>query len=277
MTETSIDRPLVFVKLGGSLITDKRHRSTPRLDVLRRLALELQEVLVEEPPFQLILGHGSGSFGHWEASKFGTRDGVRSFAEWHGFARVSAAALQLNRLVTDSFIEAGVPVLSLQPAASALTRDGTIIRMELDPLRRALRHGLVPLVFGDVAFDTARGGTILSTEDIFVHLAEILKPTWILLLGSAPGVLDAGRRTIPTITPASYPAIREQLRGSGYTDVTGGMADKVRRMVTLVEAQPELSVRILSGHRAQNLADLLRNPEEHAGGTLIRSSPQEPS
>ncbi|MBN1248301.1 MAG: isopentenyl phosphate kinase family protein [Anaerolineae bacterium] len=285
--------PLIFAKLGGSLITDKRHRSTPQLAILRRLAKELRAALEtgkrpdqrnawpdrddpHRPPFQLVLGHGSGSFGHWEASKFGTRNGVQTDEEWHGFARVSAAALQLNRLVTESFIEEDVPVLSLQPAASVLAKDGAITRLEIDPLYRALGHGLVPLVFGDVAFDDEIGGTILSTEDIFVYLARILKPSWILLFGNAPGVLDETRQTIPLITPASYPAVQKQLGGSGYTDVTGGMADKVQRMVALVHEQPDLRVRILSGSRPGNFRDALRDPEFHTSGTLICSQPVAP-
>jgi isopentenyl phosphate kinase len=284
--------PLIFAKLGGSLITDKRHRSTPELTTLRRLARELREVLdgadppdrqsISTPragaaplPFRLILGHGSGSFGHWEASKFGTRHGVHTEEEWHGFARVSAAALQLNRLVTESFIEAGVPVLSLQPAASAVADHGTLQHLDLNPIRRALAHNLVPLVFGDVAFDTTLGATILSTEDIFVYLAKILKPTWILLFGNAPGVLtsdpaDPGRsQTIPTITPDTYPSMQRALGASGYTDVTGGMADKVERMIGLIRALPDLRVQILSGSRPGNFRDTLQDPAGHTSGTLI--------
>jgi isopentenyl phosphate kinase len=172
--------------------------------------------------------------------------------------------------------------LSLQPAASALSDRGTVTRLEIDPLRRALSHKLVPLVFGDVAFDEGIGGTILSTEDVFVHLARVLKPSWILLFGNAPGVLgrsgapNQARRTIPLITPASYPSIEKELGGSGYTDVTGGMADKVKRMIDLVKEQPNLRVRILSGQKPGNFRDALRDPAHHASGTLICSDTYEP-
>ena len=268
--------PLFFVKLGGSLITDKRIRATPRLGIIRQLAEELAEVLRASPSLRILFGHGSGSFGHWEANQYGTRNGVRSADEWYGFARVSAAALQLNRIVVQSFVYAGVPMLSLQPAASTLARHGVITKLELDPIRRALTHGLVPLVFGDVAFDEAIGGTILSTEDVFVHVAKALRPSWVLLLGNAPGVLDNNRQTIPVITPETYPQVKEHLRRSGYTDVTGGMADKVERMVTLVERLPGLRVRIMSGNEAGHLRDALARPAESTSGTLICALPPGP-
>lgn len=254
---------LVFVKLGGSLITDKRREAAARPDILQRLAGELRQALDAAPDLRIVLGHGSGSFGHWEGSRYGTRAGVATPEAWEGFAQVSAAAARLNRIVVDAFLEAGVPVLSLQPSASALAEDGEIVALAADPLRRALAVGLAPLIFGDVAFDRARGGTILSTEDLFVHLAPILRPERILLLGNAPGVLDNWRRVIPVVTPATYPQIAPFLRGSCCTDVTGGMADKVERMVSLVQKLPELRVWILTGQEPGNLKRALLDP----GGT----------
>jgi isopentenyl phosphate kinase len=261
--------PLCFVKLGGSLITDKRRRATPRQHVLQRLSGELHEALRADPSLRIVFGHGSGSFGHWEANQYGTRAGVTSPQEWYGFTMVSAAALRLNRIVVSTFVAAGVPMISLQPSASAVARDGTIATFDLRSIRQALAHGLVPLVFGDVAFDDVRGGTILSTEEIFLYLARELQPTWVFLLGNAPGVLDGNGEVISRITPDSYPHIQAHLRRSGYTDVTGGMADKVAQMVKLIDRQPQLRVRIFTGMVPGTLRDALRDPAGFAGGTLI--------
>lgn len=262
-----IDERLVFVKLGGSLITDKRREATPRRAVIRRLARELAAALRATPSLRVLLGHGSGSFGHWEANKYNTPTGVHTPEQWHGFAQVSAAAARLNRIVTDAFLDAGVPVLSLQPSSAALAEAGTIVALNADPLRRALDRDLVPLIFGDVAFDREQGGTILSTETLFVHLAEALTPARILLLGNAPGVLDDRRQVIPCITPAVYPHVSQYLSGSRSTDVTGGMADKVRRMVDLVGRLPGLRVWIMAGQPG-NLETALSSPE-HTSGTQL--------
>lgn len=263
-------KALVFVKLGGSLITDKRRESTIRAGTLQLLAEELRAALTAQPDLQVLLGHGSGSFGHWEAKRYNTRNGVYTPEEWHGFAQVSAAASRLNRVVVDTFLRAGVSVLSLQPSASALAEDGRITSLALQPIQRALEVGLVPLIFGDVAFDSVRGGTILSTEDLFFYLTPILQPRRILLLGNAPGVLDDERAVIPLITPATYPQVEPFLRGAGGVDVTGGMADKVARMVTLVQEMPGLEVQILTGRDPDYLRRALLEPEA-AIGTRIRS------
>ena len=256
---------LVFIKFGGSLITDKRQRETPRQDVLQRLAKELQAAREADPTLRMVLGHGSGSFGHWEASRHDTQDGVRTAEAWRGFAQVSAAAARLNRLVTDTLLDAGVPVLSLQPSASALAESGKVVAWTLDPVRRALAQNLVPLIFGDVAFDRVQGGTILSTETLLAHLATKMHPQRVLLLGNAPGVLDDGRELIPLITPETYPAIARFLRGSAHVDVTGGMADKVEQMLALVRRIPGLRVWILTGREPGNLYQALLAPPSITG------------
>lgn len=256
---------LVFVKLGGSLITDKRRESTVRAGTLRLLAEELRSALTEKPDLRLLLGHGSGSFGHWEASRYNTRAGVHSATEWHGFSQVSAAASRLNRIVVDAFMRADVPVLSLQPSASVAVEDGRIVNLVLEPIRRALEVGIIPLIFGDVAFDGVRGGTILSTEDLFFYLTPVLCPRRILLLGNAPGVLDDQRRVIPLITPGTYAEFEPFLLGAGGVDVTGGMADKVARMVALVVDVPGLEVRILSGRDPENFRRILLDPKAVIG------------
>jgi len=260
--------PPVFVKLGGSLITDKTRAYTARHEVIARLASEVHQALDTSPDLPLLIGHGSGSFGHWAASPYGTRQGVGTPAQWRGYAEVAAAAARLNRIVTDAFLEAGVPVWSLQPSASARCRDGTLMHLDVRPIRVALKRGLVPLVYGDVALDAVRGGTIISTEDIFLFLASELRPSRILLLGEVPGVLNAGGAVIPRIAQQDFPTLRVTLTGSAGVDVTGGMADKVARMVELVQHHPDTRVHILTGVEPGVLAQALVD-DALAAGTQI--------
>ena len=69
---------ITFLKLGGSLITEKDKAHHARQATIRRLGMEIREAMEERPDLQIILGHGSGSFGHIPAHKFKTRDGVFS-------------------------------------------------------------------------------------------------------------------------------------------------------------------------------------------------------
>ncbi len=242
--------PLIFLKLGGSLITDKHRPYTPRLDILRRIAEEIAAARLENPALRLILGHGAGSFGHVPAKRYGTRQGVRTPEEWLGFAEVWKEAATLNRLVVDALLEAKLPLISLPPCAAVTAEDGRVAVWELYPISAALQAGLVPLIFGDVIFDRRRGGTILSTEDLFEYLARQLRPQRILLAGIEEGVwrdFPLCTELVRQITPADIQQRRLQLGGSQAPDVTGGMESKVRQSLTLVQEIPGLEVLIFNG------------------------------
>lgn len=265
--------PVDFLKLGGSLITDKTRDKTVRTEVLARLAGEIAAALpARHTP--LLLGHGSGSFGHTVARAHGTRAGVASAAGWRGFAEVSVAAQQLHRIVADALHQAGVPVFSCQPSASARCEDGRLVYLDTAPIHRALEHGLVPLVMGDVAFDSVRGGTIISTEEIFALLAQEFKVARVLLAGETKGVYAAmdEQRVLPRITPADWDAIRAGLGGSRGADVTGGMAAKVREMLALAQASPDCAVRIFSGLTPGLLTRILNDGISASGDTIAHGT-----
>ena len=265
---------LVFLKLGGSLITDKSLPFSPRFNKLAEIATELAAALKSQPGLSLVLGHGSGSFGHTAANQYHTRDGVGAGSPrhyWDGFAEVWFQASALNRFVMDELHSSEIPCLALAPVSALVADNGQVSAWNLTPLKTALAAGLVPVVYGDVVFDSARGGTILSTEDLFVHLARELHPQRVLLAGLEPAVwadFPGRQQRVETLTPASFDAIKANVGASHAADVTGGMESKVRQMLDLVQEIPGLSVQIFSGEPLGNIQKALAG---ETPGTIIRA------
>lgn len=268
---------LIFLKLGGSLITDKSREATAKERVIRRAAWEIRSALEARPNLRLLVGHGSGSFGHFVAQRHSLLEGGPP--NWRGYAETGAAAARLNRLVTDIFLAAGVPIVSVQPSASAHCYDGELISMETEPIELMLRHGLLPLVYGDVALDKVRGCTIISTEQIFAYLADHLEParmelSRIVLAGEVEGVFttdplrDESARLIPEISRQNFHQVELMLAGSHGVDVTGGMLTKVRIMHALVQERPELRVQLISGRQAGLIRRALLEPNFGEGTTI---------
>ena len=260
---------ITLLKLGGSLITDKNKAHTPRTDVITRLGQEIFSVW-EKEPFPLVLGHGSGSFGHIPAKKYGTRSGVRSAAEWAGFAEVHAEATALNRIVTDTLRETGLPVISFVPMDGVRTSDGQVSAWDTSVIQNCIGQGLIPLIFGDTVFDEVRGGTILSTEDLFVHLCKTLsEPPRILLAGLEAGVWADFPENTQLIREIRANRSDEDaaIKGSEFPDVTGGMQEKVHLMKELILSGRAASAVIFSGAAEGNLRRVLNN--ETAGTQII--------
>lgn len=258
---------MILLKLGGSLITDKHRPETSRPHVLSRLAQEIAQARQEQPELPLVVGHGSGSFGHTAAARHGTHLGASSAADWLGFAEVWAAAQRLNRLVIDALIEVGLPAIAFPPSASVTSDDGIMLDMAIEPIIEALENGLLPVVYGDVAFDCTRGATILSTEKVFAYLAEHLRPHRVLLAGLDPGVYANYPQSDEILSVVTEQDLLQiTLEGAVAPDVTGGMVNKVQEAMALARTLPDLEVRIFSGEEPGTLTSALLGSSP---GTLI--------
>ncbi|MCC6259769.1 MAG: isopentenyl phosphate kinase family protein [Anaerolineales bacterium] len=263
-------KELILLKLGGSLITDKDQAYTPRLDKLKDLALEIKAARDSNPNLLLILGHGSGSFGHVAGKKHGTREGVQTAEQWYGFTEVRFQAAELNRYVMQSLLEAGIPAMPFPPSASLVSDDRKVIFHNIIPLQKALEVNLLPVVYGDVAFDEMRGGTILSTEDVFAFLAEHFPANRILLAGIEAGVWEdfpARTKLVKEIQLSDYEQVRAGIGGSASADVTGGMKAKVEEMLALIQKHKVKTAQIFSAEEAGALTRALRGENV---GTLLK-------
>jgi isopentenyl phosphate kinase len=263
---------LYFLKLGGSLITDKNQPHTAHLDVIHRLATEIASARKENQNLKLLLGHGSGSFGHFPAKIFGTRDGVYNPKEWLGFENVWKEARDLNQIIVDALTSFDIPVISFPPSSMVIAENKTIKVWGMTPITKALDAGLIPLLYGDVIFDLKIGGTIFSTEELFEHLALSLKPEKILIAGIEEGVwqdFPANQHLIDLINQDTKPDVLNNFGGSISVDVTGGMMEKVKSMLNLSYLLPNLEINIFSGITPGNVRKSLNGVNL---GTRIRRS-----
>lgn len=261
----------ILIKWGGSLITDKTTPYMERKDVIDRLSSELRDFMDQKPDTQLVVGHGGGSYPHQSASKYQTHKGIINEKSYEGIAKVQQDASRLNRIVIDSLIENGVPAMSVQPSASCVANDGEIHWWDLKAVREALDKNMIPVPYGDVALDIAKGCCILSTEKLLSHIASDLDPDRLILCGNTEGVFtgdpaeNEDAELIEKITPQNFSEVKEYLTGSQGKDVTGGMLHKVEMCLEL--ASGGVDCELINGERKDILKKSLLG--EDVVGTLI--------
>jgi isopentenyl phosphate kinase len=266
---------IILLKLGGSVITDKTRPFTARMDVINRLATEIKNALSERgDDLQLIIGHGAGSFGHTAAAKYQTHKGAVAANSWLGFAEVADAAAELNYIIMKALRQAGVPAIRFQPSASTRTRGEQLMYFETFPIKEVLKHGLVPVIYGDVSVDASQGMSIVSTEKLFDSLARELTPSRIILAGHVDGVytqdplVHPEAELIEDIDRTNWEEVEAVLGGSHGVDVTGGMFSKVREMYRLTVAMPPMQAIIMSAEKPGHLEMLLKG-QMVSFGTVI--------
>jgi isopentenyl phosphate kinase len=251
---------LIFLKLGGSLITDKTRPHSAHRELISHLGQEILEALKRSPDIQLILGHGSGSFGHIPAKKYGTRKGVSTSEDWVGFWEVWKEAHELDQIILEEFQRIDMRIISFPPSAMVVTLDHKVINWDTRPLQTAVENGIIPMVYGDVVFDPALGGTILSTEELFTHLAGEFKPFRIILVGKEKGIYKDFPKTeviIPQINHENIQDLESAVHGASTVDVTGGMLSKMKLMWELCENDPNLSIDFCSADDKSPLHEII--------------------
>ncbi len=262
---------LVFLKLGGSVITDKDQPNTANIERIDDIAKEIVRAMQDNTELSLLIGHGSGSFGHNAAKKYSTRDGVSTPQGWQGFSEVAVRARELNQIVMDRLVLAGLNAVSFSPFSCIQTENHQVVTWDTSALEQALHNHLIPVIYGDVVLDRCLGGTILSTEELFAWLAIKLHPNRILLAGLEEGVWkDFPERTqlLSKIQPGDFLASDSGIKASISTDVTGGMRSKVEDMVKLIEQLPDLEILIFSAAKTSNIFSTLIGAQK---GTCIRN------
>ena len=262
---------LIFLKLGGSLITQKDKPFTENKEIIERIAKEIHQAR-KKKPFKLLIGNGGGSYPHVPAKKYRTTEGIINKDSLKGIAEVQDAASRLNRIIVRALLDAGENAISIQPSSIALTKNSRIVEFHTKPLEMFLEKNMVPVVYGDVGLDLEQGCSIISTEELFVFLAKKIKPKGIVSAGIVDGVFTADPfknpevKLISEITLKNYPKIKKMLSGSAGIDVTGGMLLKVERYLELAEIG--INSYIISGLAKNRLKKALLG--EKVKGTIIK-------
>lgn len=262
--------PLIFLKLGGSFLGDKRKPRSFRKAAVVRVGREIKQALTRHKNLRLLIGHGGGGAAHHPAKKFRTREGLPGGGGWRGFAATHRGVLTMNQRVLEALAAAGLHPVLAPPTAGVIARNGEIQQWDLTVIKSILAAGQIPLIHGDVVLDRALGFTICSTEELFAFLTPRLRPCRIVLASDAEGVyldsseplhnveirrLRRGVSIVRMVSKDNFAAIRRHLKRRSRLsprepawDVTGGMLAKVEQLLCMTRRR-RLEARIISGLR----------------------------
>src|SRR3989344_7187737 len=251
-----------LIKLGGSVITDKSTPYTAKISVIKRLAHEIKTANKS-----IILAHGSGSFGHTSAAKYG---GKKGYVSKMGIAKVARDAMEINRIVMDILVKVGLPAVSFRPMSMVLASGGEMDNSFFGSLEVAFNQGLIPVVYGDVIWDKKWKSTIYSGETILNKIGIYMMSKGygidkIIQVGETYGVYDETKNTVSVITRKTWPKYKKFIIGLKVKDVTGGMQHKVED--ALIMADLGIKTLLINGMIKNELSNSLLGKK--VKGTLI--------
>jgi isopentenyl phosphate kinase len=262
-------KKIVFIKLGGSLITDKTQPYVAKMEVIQTIAYSLKKIIAENPEIQFIIGNGAGSFGHFPAVKHNIKNGITNNDQLFGFCEVQDGVARLNRIVVAELLNHNISVCSVHPSSIFTAKNGKINSVFLNSLEGLMSLGIIPTVYGDIVYDEEKGCKIFSTEDVFeILIQEFIKKNYhvakVIHLTTVAGVLDGKGNVISRISKENFEEVKQHLYKTEGYDVTGGMLHKIQ--TALSYAEKNIQTQIIHG---DNLSKILLAEDIIDVGTSI--------
>lgn len=219
----------------------------------------------------LILIHGAGSFGHLHAHAHKLAEGTKDHPEkmFHAVENQSLDAT-LNVELTKLFLEAGLPVVGMPTRTLVINTEGKLKSLETESIETALSVGAIPLLHGDMVFDTAWGLSVCSGDVLAPKLAELFSAESVFFASDVDGIftkdphehVDATLIRKTTLTEIMSGTI--EIGGSHNVDVTGGLSKKF----SLFQKTTSLKkIYLFNGLKAKNFSFLF--DQKNFFGTAI--------
>ncbi len=167
--------PIIIVKIGGSVISDKKIPYSLRIEILDQL-IEQIRILFMQNQKQMILVHGGGSYGHPIAKEYSIQFGRQEIDDQIlGLAKTHNAMHELNGIFIKKLIDQHVPAISLQPSTCFISQsDNNLLFTATPQILSALQMGCLPVLYGDILFHSTPNFSIISGDQIIVELVKAL-------------------------------------------------------------------------------------------------------
>ena len=190
---TYLSRLSILVQLPA--ITKKDKLETLDKGTIRKVVAHIKKI-ISAGSTKLVIVHGAGSFGHFQAAQYGVNGGSLHpekegrEATLKGFALTRASVTKLNHHLVSELLKAEIPAVGISPFPVWLNDiDGTMEKTR-EELRRILKMGMVPVIHGDAMFLPSGESYILSGDTIVKEISLRCRPKFALFLSDVDGIFD---------------------------------------------------------------------------------------
>ena len=245
---------MILIKLGGSVITNKKKPLSPRKKSIDKIVRALKKI--DEP---IIIVHGGGSFGHYWSVKYNMHTKPANY-NTRGVSLVKNSMVELNKIILDSFLKNRLNPYCLPPTDFIFGNKPIIKKVK--EIEKIAKSNLVPVTFGDALWYGKKKSYILSGDRIMSTLAKILKPRLCVFVLNVNGLYsDPKTKKLIHELKGEKPLILKSSK-----DVTGGMKRKVDEATKI--SKNGMNVFFVNGNKPERIVDAVKRKKFH--GTLFK-------
>ncbi|MBP7822250.1 MAG: hypothetical protein KA034_00305 [Candidatus Moranbacteria bacterium] len=223
-----------ILKIGGSVLTVKSASQAKLRQILTTHIGEALGHAYDPKKMRLILIHGVGSFGHLHAHTHGLAQGTKSaLKKLPRTLENNTLNQSLSARLAKIFQEKRLPVASINTASVAINRKGRLETLSIDAIENALGIGAIPMLHGDMIFDSDWGMSVCSGDTLIPFLAKKFDVEKIFFASDVDGIFSCDPHKFKHAQFIKETSLNDllsgksiTLAGSHHTDVTDGFRGK---------------------------------------------------
>ncbi|MBU2529980.1 MAG: amino acid kinase [Elusimicrobia bacterium] len=244
---------MIVIKLGGSVITVKNKPYTVNFSNIKLIAGEIARALPKIKE-ELILVHGTGSFGKPPALKYGYMNGAIKSAAIP-VAKIKSEILRLHCELIKGLVEQGIKAISAPCDSLIEFSGGKIKKINKSHIKKWLKKGFLPVINSDILVD-GKCFAVCSSDNIASSLAGDFNADKLIFLTDVDGVYDDNNNLMKKILKSDLLELKFHLKKEAE-DVSGAMAGKIKQIVAILGQKHNLKIHILNGFSQGRLKGLL--------------------
>ena len=221
-------KKIEIIKIGGSVITDKRNYKTLLTKKLKRI---IEEISLSSDRPRIII-HGAGSFGHIVAKKYDIVNGFKKTEQIKGIIKIREDMTELTKNIVSLLNEKNLKAISFQTSAITFKNQETGgIEIFVEPIKKTLEIDLIPVLSGDIIFSENRSFSIISGDQLIEILTHFFEVERVVFCSDIDGLLVYDEKNeqllIEEIEYSKLDTINiAKIKKTEKIDVTGEMNNK---------------------------------------------------
>ncbi len=256
-------KPLLIIKLGGSILTHKRTGGGMRKKFIRDVVKEVASVYKSlSSQYSLVVLHGAGSLGHPLVHRYQLSGAPLSFKTMFGFSQVTYSVETITDFLVRSLRDFHLPAMGFQTRLSfGKDAEGKVFSRCSSFFSSVSRFGGIPVLGGDLVLQENGHLFVLSADRLAVFFAREFPFSKILFATDVAGVYPTFpfKKNLRPFSRLSRSRLEDFLlsktrEAASPRDVTGGMVGKLSEILSLSRCR----VVIFDGRNPKNISLVLR-------------------
>ncbi|MFX0034897.1 MAG: isopentenyl phosphate kinase [Candidatus Hermodarchaeota archaeon] len=263
-----MNKKIIVLKLGGSLLTDKSIPFKLRDNILNSVVKEIKECidlgLIEE----LVVIHGVGSYGHPPVLKYNLHKGFKSPSQLIPLSETQYIVNNYRNMIAKSFLDLDIPINLMHASSIIVGESMKITDYYFKALRGYLSLGMVPLIGGDMMYDKNMGFSVCGGDQLAVIISREIGAEYLIFATDVLGIYDKDPKDNPNalllkeININEIEQLLERKEVVNKIDASGGMRGKLISLISAKDLiKKGLKVSVISMIKRDTLKNYLQEQD----------------